>query len=231
MIQANSSRPNLPVTPRSGNRTVTDGQTRADNPTALYLAAVRQRDELKKQVSSLEDTRRNLSEQLSEPNLSSVNKAGLEVRLAQTDKQLSEAQDALAAANAKVAQAAAVPGTNTLVAVPSPRPTRDMPKNVAIVSLMFLAMATAVLLPISIAYARRLMGKTAAPKPQGVSPDLDERLRRMEQAIESVAIEVERVGEGQRFVTQLLAEGPARSLQQGAGAAEPMPVKARDTVR
>ena len=32
------------------------------------------------------------------------------------------------------------------------------------------------------------------------------RLARVEQAIEAVAIEVERISEGQRFVTQLLAE-------------------------
>jgi hypothetical protein len=35
---------------------------------------------------------------------------------------------------------------------------------------------------------------------------MDERLARMETAIESMAIEVERISEGQRFVTRLLAE-------------------------
>ena len=34
----------------------------------------------------------------------------------------------------------------------------------------------------------------------------DDRMNRLEQAIESIAVEVERVGEGQRFVTKLLAE-------------------------
>jgi hypothetical protein len=42
----------------------------------------------------------------------------------------------------------------------------------------------------------------------------------MEQAIESVAIEVERVGEGQRFVTQLLANAPARTLAASTAGAE-----------
>ena len=36
--------------------------------------------------------------------------------------------------------------------------------------------------------------------------DSDSRSDRMEQAIEAIAIEVERVAEGQRFVTKLLAE-------------------------
>jgi hypothetical protein len=35
---------------------------------------------------------------------------------------------------------------------------------------------------------------------------LEDRLGRMEQAIEAVAIEVERVAEGQRFTTKLLSE-------------------------
>ena len=37
----------------------------------------------------------------------------------------------------------------------------------------------------------------------------DQRLARLEQAVESIAIEVERISEGQRFVTKLLAEPEA----------------------
>ena len=86
-----------------------------------------------------------------------------------------------------------------------------MQKTEALVAVMAFAMMTAVLLPISLAFARRIFNKTPAPPPHRMSAELDERLHRMEQAIESIAIEVERVGEGQRFVTQLLANAPARS--------------------
>jgi len=37
-------------------------------------------------------------------------------------------------------------------------------------------------------------------------PQIDERLSRIENAIEAMSIEVERISEGQRFVTRLLAE-------------------------
>jgi cell division protein FtsL len=37
-------------------------------------------------------------------------------------------------------------------------------------------------------------------------PQIDQRLSRIENAIESMSIEVERISEGQRFVTRLLAE-------------------------
>jgi hypothetical protein len=39
-----------------------------------------------------------------------------------------------------------------------------------------------------------------------VPPEVMSRLERMEQAIDSVAIEVERISEGQRFTTKLLSE-------------------------
>jgi hypothetical protein len=37
----------------------------------------------------------------------------------------------------------------------------------------------------------------------------DERLQRIEHAVEAIAIEVERLGEGQRYTTKVLAEGSA----------------------
>ncbi|MGH7670357.1 MAG: hypothetical protein ACRENQ_12785 [Gemmatimonadaceae bacterium] len=48
-------------------------------------------------------------------------------------------------------------------------------------------------------------------KDQGVVLDagISDRLGRMEQAIDAIAIEVERVSESQRFVTKLLAERQA----------------------
>jgi hypothetical protein len=39
-------------------------------------------------------------------------------------------------------------------------------------------------------------------------PTDDERLARLEQAVESIAVEVERIGEGQRYLTRVLADRP-----------------------
>jgi hypothetical protein len=47
----------------------------------------------------------------------------------------------------------------------------------------------------------------------------DERLARVEQAVESIAIEMERIGEGQRYVTKQLNE-PGRPVPQA-----PVPTK------
>ncbi|HEU4785774.1 MAG TPA: hypothetical protein VFS57_00140 [Gemmatimonadaceae bacterium] len=63
--------------------------------------------------------------------------------------------------------------------------------------------ATAILVPVARAYARRLDREPSRPELQ---PDVSARLERMEQALDSISIEVERISEGQRFTTKLLAE-------------------------
>jgi hypothetical protein len=50
--------------------------------------------------------------------------------------------------------------------------------------------------------ARHLDAKTRP----GLSPDAEQRLARIEQAVDAIAVEVERISEGQRFTTRLLAD-------------------------
>lgn len=61
-------------------------------------------------------------------------------------------------------------------------------------------------MPIARAYAKRMERSSAMP---AVPADVTARLERMEQAIDSIAIEVERISEGQRFTTKLLSERTA----------------------
>ncbi len=61
-----------------------------------------------------------------------------------------------------------------------------------------------VLLPISIAIAIRMIQRPRRAQPE-ISSGVDERLTRLEQSIDAIAIEMERVSEGQRYVTRLLA--------------------------
>ncbi|MGQ0537575.1 MAG: hypothetical protein ACT4R6_01400 [Gemmatimonadaceae bacterium] len=50
---------------------------------------------------------------------------------------------------------------------------------------------------------------------------LDARLERIEQAVDAIAVEVERLAEGQRFATRLLSEGaaPAQAVRAAAAGA------------
>lgn len=63
------------------------------------------------------------------------------------------------------------------------------------------------------------------PRPATQLPaDVDQRLRQIEQAVDTVAIEVERLGEGQRFTTRLLGEQAQkeRSIVRPAGEYRPV---------
>ena len=57
--------------------------------------------------------------------------------------------------------------------------------------------------PLARAFASRIERKGVS---DGVPPEVMARLERMEQSIDAIAIEIERVSEGQRFTTKLLTD-------------------------
>jgi len=88
---------------------------------------------------------------------------------------------------------------------------RAASEDVAIVAIIFGTMA-GVFIPLVRAWARRLESR-GAPSALPLQ-HVEDRLDRIERAVDSIAIEVERVSEGQRFVTKLLAERPAERLAE-----------------
>ncbi len=80
---------------------------------------------------------------------------------------------------------------------------------------------TAIGVPLARAFARRMERQPIAP---AITPELSAQIARMEQAIDSIAIEVERISEGQRFTTKLLAE------RNNGGAASESAARASGTV-
>ena len=57
--------------------------------------------------------------------------------------------------------------------------------------------------PLVSAWAKKLENDSKRP---AIPPEVAGRLERMEQSIDAIAVEVERISEGQRFTTKLLAE-------------------------
>jgi hypothetical protein len=90
---------------------------------------------------------------------------------------------------------------------------------VAIVSVFFL-------FPLAIAIARFIWKRSASPAVKA-GPDraTQDRLEQLQQSMDAVAIEVERISEGQRFVTKLMSD-----RQIGSGAAEPVAAQQRSPV-
>lgn len=78
---------------------------------------------------------------------------------------------------------------------------------------MVCGMIAVVMFPFARAVARSIEARTN--RERSLAPDVSDRLDRIERAVESVALEVERISEGQRFVTKLLAERAPDRLPKG----------------
>ena len=80
-----------------------------------------------------------------------------------------------------------------------------MPVGAVYVSIAFFAMIVIIAIGIPLVRALARKWDRQANQPQ-VPADFTARLERIEQAVEAVAVEVERISEGQRFTTKLLSE-------------------------
>lgn len=64
--------------------------------------------------------------------------------------------------------------------------------------------------------AHAKLRRDALAKQRSLPPDVSARLERMERSLDAIALEVERVSEGQRFTTKLLSEtSGARQTSSG----------------
>ncbi len=168
----------------------------APSPAALYQALRAQRRELTQQLDELEDARQSLTQQLQRAP-SGVQRQGLETRVMDLDARISAVDKAIAVSQMEMSKVAGIPGA----VVEEPREIRQEgpPAEVFLLGAIF------VLLPLSIAYARRIW-KRGAVAVSSMPRELIDRLGRIEQASDATALEVERIGEGQRFLTRLLTE-------------------------
>jgi hypothetical protein len=188
---------------------------------SVYEAAKNARSELADQLERLKDDRLSIAQRLRDgENVTGADRAGLEARLTTLDARIIKMEGQMEQADAAVVRAAAVPGAK--VEKPS---TPRQPQYDETAAIIGSCLTIFVMAPIAIAYARRIWKKGStviAPVPREVT----DRLEAMGQAVESIAIEVERIGEGQRFITKVMGE-----RQLGQGAAQPIGVQQGERVQ
>jgi hypothetical protein len=190
------------------------GARSAPSVSAIYEGFKAQRRELNNQLDELQGTRREITSQMEDVSAGSAEQKALETRMTDVDSRIATVDHMLATNAAQIAQAAAIPGA---VVEPPRIIQQGPPEDAYIVFTIFMFIF---LLPLSIAFARRIWRRSAAVV-TSLPREITERLSRMEQAVEATAVEVERIGEGQRFLTRLFTEGEgARAI--GAGAAQPL---------
>ena len=213
MIRQVQGQPPTP-TPAPNAPILAAGARTAPSASAIYEGFKAQRRELSNQLEELEGTRRDISSQLTQLSEDAPERKGLEARMTDVDSRIATVDQMIASNAAQIATASAVPGA----VVEPPQIIRNGPPEEAyIVGTIFMFVF---FLPISIAFARRIWRRSAAVV-TSFPREIADRLTRMEEAVEATAVEVERIGEGQRFLTRLFTEGEgARAI--GAGAAQPL---------
>lgn len=209
VVQAPAPAPAAPAVP---GVTVVTPQVLAGPPTtAAELRALKaRRNELSDQLNSAVGRRREVARQLQ--SATGADRAGLEQRLGVLDARIARLE---ASIDETGQQLASVP----VELIAQQEPVRNSRPTLSMNALPILIVFTIfVLCPIAIAVARSIWKRGSMPR---ALPDRDTtaRLERMEQAMDAIAIEIERVSEGQRFVTRLMADGrtalPATQNRQG----------------
>ena len=174
------------------------------------------RNELSRQLNSATGRR---SEVVREMGRSANGREGLEARLKVLDQRIVQLETDIAQNGQLLASAPPNLVEETTPASNFPSPVRSIDGTaVSIVFTLF------VLFPVAFAWARRTLRRPE--RVPALPTETIDRIARIENAVDSIALEVERVSEGQRFVTKLMSE--ARSL--GAGAAEPLVLRQADKI-
>lgn len=193
----------LPTAPPAPATTVTAGQSVA--PVAGVPATIAdvlglraKRSELSRQLESAASRRARLSSQLT--GKEGVDRAGIESRIGVLDKRMMQLESDIAETGRQLTMApnalvAGAESSNQFYGMDG-----DALAPLAGVFIIF------VLAPIAFAAARMMWKRTNRPMPTPLPDEASRRLERLEQGMDAIAIEIERVSEGQRFVTRILSE-------------------------
>jgi hypothetical protein len=186
--------------------------------TARDIEALKaRREELSNQLQSVDSRRSKLLSQLRQTTDPTAIK-GLEGRLSLLDaRQLQLESDIQTTGQALTSSAAGMLAT-----------TSEAPVFAGLGSGQTLALSIIftifVLGPLAIGFARSMLRRSNKPAaPPAIFNDTAQRIERVEAAVDAIAIEIERISEGQRFVTKLLSEAqPAPMLGAGQRSADPV---------
>jgi hypothetical protein len=163
------------------------------------------RSELSRQLTSVQSRRDDVSKELLRTSGSGAK--GLEQRLGVMDERLVQLERDIAANGRELARA---PGELVSEEATAERYGPFSSGQLTAISIVSIVMVWG---PLAWAAARMMLKRSNQPKP---SPQLLEgaaRLERIEQAVDAMSIEIERISEGQRFVTQLMSsKAPAPAL-------------------
>jgi hypothetical protein len=183
------------------------------------------RSELNGQLEGAVRQRRQISGELRRAE--GADRAGLESRIGVIDARITRLEGEIDQVNEQIASTAA---TRAMALVPPRTPGPNFRGNIRPEPVLF-AFVFFVMGPIALSISRLIWKRGSMRSQPAITTDSSQRLERMEQAMDAIAIEVERVSEGQRFVTRLLSERNPGALGVGQAQAEPVRVPLSDADR
>jgi hypothetical protein len=182
-------------------------------PSSAVESLVAQYQALAAQLAGLSAQRRVLRQQLTSQQVDVATSAA--GQLAKVETQIARVSVDLADVRARL---------NTRPGQPGVRPPFDFPQNqrrngmdpdaIAAITVTFIL---AVLMPISIGITRRLLRRPSKDAGPSAADVIIPRLDRLEQSVEAIAIEIERIAEGQRFVTKVMVQRPGQTAPRAGG--------------
>ena len=173
------------------------------------------REELSNQLQSVDSRRSKVMSQLKQTSDPTAIK-GLQDRLALLDSRQLQLETDIQQTGEQLASPAA-----GMLATTSAGPLAfglgpSQVMTLSVLSVLF------IFFPLAIGAARAIWKRSSRPGPApAVFAESAQRLERLEASVDAIAIEIERISEGQRFVTRLLSESqPAPMLGAGQRAPE-----------
>ena len=161
---------------------------------------ITQRQELSSQLTRVTRRRAEVARELG-TTTDVAARTGLQERLQVLDKQIMQLETDLAATSRAIANSPGqLLGSSEAPGFRQPDHFDD--------GLVVGGMSVGVPLLVLMLVLRRRWRRRAQPA-SIVAPASDARIERIESSVEAIAIEIERVSEGQRFVTKLLSESPS----------------------
>ena len=227
--------PPIPPTPPTVEQPVVQGVAVQLGGTSLLIEIPRtqqeldalraRRTELSNQLTSAAGRRRSLARDL--VNADGPARAGIEQRLAVLDGRMVQLETDIANTGRALTMAPA--GLLATTQSPSPIPGLSQ-DNFSMLAGLFTLL---VLAPLSLGMMRQMWKRASVPPESKESRESAQRLERIEQAVDAIAIEVERISESQRYSARILSEGAPSVAALGAGqpAAEPLRVPDYEGVR
>jgi hypothetical protein len=201
--QAETAPVTAPASPISVTTVGAEGtpQTLAIPRSEVEVRALRMtRNELSDQLASVTSRRNSLSAELSSAP-AGASQTGIEERIRLLDRRILQIENDIAATSKQLASAPAELITSSGGAN---QPTGDdFGEGVGLG--VFLSFVFVGIVFVYRRYRNRKRRRTGIPADTVADAS---KLQRLEQGMEAIAIEIERISEGQRFVTKLLAESP-----------------------